>query len=439
MKELVRFSLLRRFNNKSTKIFNIIVFCVVACFLFADKIMEVINPTMFEKKIVYTQNIDEDTLSFLNENANEDYEFKVASKKVKELAEEGNLVLVLKDDMYTLYSKYEENPMLLSTFSMYLNAYRKDMIMQNSENTELLVAYNQNVNIKNVAIEEKVNLSKEKSNLIFMFVTGIYFMMISFVSTVASEVVNEKATKVLELILTSVSAKIHFCAKLLVGWLVIVIQGGLSFSYIVMWILIRGMYDQGKGILSFANKIGILNVEKTTFLTLLKEMDLSFAFFSKLGCALLFVLLGVLLIQLIMVIISSFVSSVEEAGNIQAPFYLILLGTYYLVIAINNPHDLNEGIGFYLSFMPFLNMLIMPCRMLIAQVPWNQLLLSLLSSIAIIILILYKGIPMYERGVLDYSCKGFIQVIQAMKGPKKDIREIKNKIKNRFLNCQKNM
>lgn len=43
-----------------------------------------------------------------------------------------------------------------------------------------------------------------------MVVTGIYFMMLSFATTVANEVVYEKATKTLELILTSVSARTHF-------------------------------------------------------------------------------------------------------------------------------------------------------------------------------------------------------------------------------------
>lgn len=415
MKELVRFSLTRRFNNKSTKIFNVIIFCVIACFLFADKIMQVIDPSMFEKKIVYTQNIEDELVSFLNENANENYEFKINDRKASLLAKRGYLVLQKKKDQYILYSKYESNPILLSTFSAYINSYRKDQILQESENVELLFTYNQDILVENKVIEESVDLSSEKSNLIFMFVTSIYFMMVSFVSGVASEVVNEKATKTLELILTSVSAKIHFYAKLLVGWLVIVIQGSMSLSYILFWMILRSAYDQGTGIISFANKIGILNMKKTTFYTLFKEMDLSWPFFQKLGSALLFLMLGVLLIQLLMVIVSSFVSSIEEAGNIQAPFYLVLLGTYYLVMAINNPHDLNEGIGFYLSFVPFLNMLIMPCRMLIADIPWIQLCLSLSFSTLLIGIVLYKGIPVYERGVLDYSCKGFLQVLKSIR------------------------
>ena len=139
--------------------------------------------------------------------------------------------------------------------------------------------------------------------------------------------------------------------------------------------------------------------------------------------AILFLMLGVLFIQLVMVIVSSFVSSVEEAGNIQAPFYLLLLIIYYFVIAINNPYDLTEGIGYYMSYMPFINMLLMPCRLLISEVPIFEIVVSLSASIFAIICILYIGIPLYEKGVLDYSCK---RVVLKGKG-----FNIINKIKER--------
>ena len=96
---------------------------------------------------------------------------------------------------------------------------------------------------------------------------------------------------------------------------------------------------------------------------------------------------------------------------------------YYLVMAINNPYDLNEGIGYYLSFVPLLNMLLMPCRLLISNVPFVQIFISMFFSILLIIFILHKGIPVYERGVLDYSCKGFIQVLKSLRKNKVDFKE----------------
>lgn len=415
MKELIRFSLFRRFNNRSTKLFNIIIFIVIAALAFSDKIMQVVNPKMFEKEIVYVRNIDKDLLSFLQDNANDSYRFKEAKKVDKALVKEGNMVLSYQDKKYKLLSKYEISSNTVAAFTMQINRFRKDQLMSKSENVDILLQYNQDIEVKNEVQMKKVDISQEKSGLIFMFVTSIYFMMLSFVSGVASEVVNEKSTKTLELILTSVNAQVHFYSKLIVGWLVIVIQGIASLSYILFWILIRSVYDQGVGLLTFINKTHIMNIKGKTFYALLVDFDFTSEFFAKLFYVLLFLMMGILLLQLILVIVSSFVSSIEEAGNIQAPFYLLLLGFYYLTLAINNPHDLNEGLGFYLSFAPFFNMLLMPCRLLISEVPMMQMLTSLGLSLYFIYIVAVKGVKVYARGVLDYSCKGFIQVLKSMR------------------------
>lgn len=414
MKELIRFSLFRRFNNKSTKLFNLIIFIVIGCACFSDFIIDFVNPSFNEKEIIYVKGIDENLLQYLNDHGEDAYLFKVLKKKEKTVLNEGNMILESKDNQFVLHSKYELDAMTISSFSVNLTRYHKDKMMDDIEDKELLAAYNQEVIVENKTLKQN-EISSDKSNLIFMFVTSVYFMMLSFVSGVASEVVNEKATKTLELILTSVSAKTHFYSKLFVGWLVIVMQGIASISYIIFWLLIRSIYDQGIGVITLIKKLNIIEIKGSNFYSVLVNFDFSFAFFEKVFYILIFLLIGILIVQLVLVIVSSFVSSIEEASNIQAPFYLLLLGFYYLVLAINNPHELSEGIGFYLSFVPFMNMLLMPCRILIQDVPILQMLISASISLYLVYMILTKGSKVYERGVLDYSCKGFIQVLKSMR------------------------
>lgn len=414
MKELIHFSLYRRFRNKATITFNIIIFVAIALACFSDKIMNIIDPTYTEKEVVYIKGADSNLSEYLNELEDETYIFKKIDKNIKKKIEEGYDVIEVKKDKYILHTKYEASLKTITTYNLYLTNYHKMLVMNNSEDRMLIEKYNKEIKIENKILEKKVDLSTDKSNLIFMFVTSIYFMMLSFVSGVASEVVNEKSTKTLELLLTSVSAKTHFYAKLIVGWLVIVLQGILSLSYIIFWLLIRSVYDQGVGLLAFINKIGLYHFEDKNFYAILFKFDFNITFFKTILYVVLFLLLGILLMQLILVVISSFVSSVE-AGNIQAPFHLLLLGFYYLTLAINNPHELSEGIGYYLSYVPFFNMLLMPCRILIQNVPTIQLVISLSLSMFCILLVLRYGGKAYEKGVLDYSCKGFIDVIKKMR------------------------
>lgn len=415
MKEMIRFSLHRRFGNKATKWFNVLLFMMIACMLFLDCVISFFDPSFQQKEMVYLENINNDEVSYYKENSNQDYQFKVLKKKRKEAIESNHLVLRKNKGDYILYSKYEVDDMVLSQFQFFIDNFHKEQLMMEYttlDNVQLINEYNKSMELKNKVSDKQGNVSSDKGNVIFMFVTAIYFMMISFVSSVASEVVNEKTTKTLELILTSVSAKTHFYSKLIVGWLVILLQGLLSFSYLLFWFLLRSLYDQGNGLVKMIQYFHLLEIKGNNFYAILMNLDLTPDFFVKLIYSFLFLLIGILFIQLIMVIVSSFVTTIEEAGNIQAPFYLLLLGIYYLVIAINNPHDLTEGIGCFLSYLPLFNMLLMPCRLIIENVALWQLLLSATLSILLIIILVKKGIPYYERGVLDYSNKGLLTMMK---------------------------
>lgn len=414
MKALIQFSLHKRFNNRATKWFNVIVIVVVGCAFFSDMIVKVINPAFFEKEVIYVKGFDEEVMAYMNEYANEDYVFKTTDKKNVSLVEQGCMVLEKKDEEYVLHSKYELSKNDVLSFEMMLESYHKQQLMDQVENKELLEAYHQKIPIKNKVINQKEKVASDKASLIFVFVTSVYFMMLSFVSGVASEVVNEKTTRTLELILTSISAKEHFYSKLIVGWLMIVLQGIATISYVLFFLLVRSLYDQASGLLAFVEKLNFIPIKSKNIYALIGELDLSFDLCMRFVLVVIFLLIGILLVQLLLVIVSSFVTTIEEAGNIQAPFYLVFLGIYYLVLAINNPYELSEGIGYWLSFFPIFNMLLMPCRILIMNVPLLELAISALGSLYLVLIVFQKGMKWYEQGVLDYSNKGFLAIWKSM-------------------------
>lgn len=413
MKVLVQFSLKRRFKNKATICFNIILFVAIFGVFFLDYIIEIVNPSFQENEMLYVYGIEESLQTYLQESL-ENYDIQVYDEDINDIVEKGELVLE-KQEEYIIHSKYTLSSIDLLSIQALLSLYEKQKILMSSNQSELLIEYSKEIILTNEVLKEEESMSESKSNLIFMFISSIYFMMLSFISGVASEVVNEKTTKTLELILTSVSAKLHFYSKILVGWLVIVLQGCLSMSYIIVAYTIRSIHDQGTGLISAVNKLGIIDMEGITFNEVIKTLDLDITFVFKLILVILFLLVGILVMQLVLVIISSFTVTIEEASNIQAPFYLLLLGIYYLVIALNNPQDLTEGLGYFLSFIPIFNMLLMPCRIMVQSVPFYELIISLSISIYLIKIVIEKGIIIYERGVLDYSSKGMIDILMKLK------------------------
>ncbi len=414
MKVLVTFSLYRRFKNKATICFNVILFFAIFGLFFSDYVVAFVNPSFGEKEVVYVSNIEESLQTHLQENVS-NYEFEVNIKDIKEQVEAGELVLEWKENQYTLHSKYAIPTMDILNIQAIISLHEKQKVMMNSNQIELLNEYNKEVIVNNEVLKKEESMSEVKANLIFMFISSVYFMMLSFISGVASEVVNEKTTKTLELILTSISAKTHFYSKLLVGWLVIVIQGILSISYIALFFLIRYFHDQGVGVLEFLSTLNIVPIEGVTFNEVLALLNLDFMFICKAVLIVFFLLVGILVMQLVLVIVSSFTVTIEEAANIQAPFYLMLLGIYYLVIALNNPQDLTEGLGYLLSFVPIFNMLLMPCRIMVQDVVFYEILISLGISLYLANIVIKRGIKIYEKGVLDYSSKGMLDILMKLK------------------------
>ncbi|MEG2837686.1 MAG: hypothetical protein RR863_06355, partial [Erysipelotrichaceae bacterium] len=202
---------------------------------------------------------------------------------------------------------------------------------------------------------------------------------------------------------------------MIVGWLVIIFQCIFTLSYVFFWFVLRNIKDEGLGLLAAVDKLKIFPIKGKTFHMVLSNINLEAEFVINIITIFLFLFVGILFIQLILVILSSFISNMEEAGNVQGPFYLILLGVYYLTLSLNTPYQMQEGLGFVLSFLPFFSMLFMPCRLLLCEIGWSEILLSFTIAVSAVVVVIKTGGPLYQKGVLDYSNKGLFNILKSIK------------------------
>lgn len=412
MKELVSFSLRRRFFNGTTILLNVLL-CIVACgVLFADKVLEVVNPSLFDDQRIYL-NLDDVVEETLMNLDTEGVEFIVDDREYKVLIEEDPKAYVLYfDDGYKVASYYSIDENLVEILRSMMQRVHETLTLASTLTIEEFEILNQELDLKNVVIQENVSMGSQKQNLVFMIITAIYFTMLSFSTSVANEVIYEKSTRQLELILTSVSAKSHFLSKMMVGWLGILIQASCIAVYVLFAGIMRHLYDGGKGFIKVINYLELYTIEQDTIIEFLKSINFNFDFIMKMGCVFLFLMIGILTLQMIMVVLSSFIVNIEEAGNVQGPFYMLLMAVYYFTMTVNTPYHMSEGIGYIFSFFPFLNMLFMPCRLLIQNVSILELSLSGLLSMTFMYVVVTKGAKIYQRGVLDYTSRGIIGVIK---------------------------
>ncbi|MEG2306567.1 MAG: ABC transporter permease [Erysipelotrichaceae bacterium] len=413
MRELVTFSLRRRFLNKAQITLNIIMFVVIGCVFFADGIIDLVNPDLLDAPIIYLKNMDHYTQDKLIHGKQEGFSFKVWKKQKVESTKQYILEF---DNGYKIHSQYPMDDMSVQSISGLLTSIHQLAIQEESgKDNPILMEYSSNLKVVNKVKEKDFDVSSEKQKLVFMVITGIYFMMLSFASSAATEVVYEKSTKTLELILTSVSANVHFLSKMIVGWLVIMFQCIFTLSYVFFWFVLRNIKDEGLGLLVAVDKLKMFPIKGKTFHMVLSNINLEADFVINIITIFLFLFVGILFIQLILVVLSSFISNMEEAGNVQGPFYLILLGVYYLTLSLNTPYQMQEGLGFILSFLPFFSMLFMPCRLLLCEIGWSEILLSFTIAVSAVVIVIKMGGPLYQKGVLDYSNKGLFNILKSIK------------------------
>lgn len=412
MKQLISFSLKRRFMNSAAILLNILLCILASGVLFADKIIEIFNPSFLDDQVIILD-VDETIEHALLSMEQEGILFEVSHSDYKELLKEKPKAYVLTyDEGYKIASQYAMNSEIINGIKSLLSNVHQTLLLSETLSIEDFERVNQELTVENIVLEEHVQMDNDKQNVVFMLITSIYFTMLSFSTSIANEVVYEKSTRQLELILTSVDAKTHFLSKMIVGWLAILIQSMSVVFYVGVATLMRNCFDEGKGFIELVNQLKLIHIQENTFFEFLSHLQIESDFIIKLFFILFFLMMGILLLQMVMVVISSFIANIEEAGNVQGPFYMLLLGLYYFALSLNTPYQMSEGLGYVLSFFPFLNMLFMPCRLIIQDVSIFEMLLSAMVSCVFMIIVIMNGSKIYQRGVLDYTSKGFLGVIK---------------------------
>lgn len=337
MKTLIKFSIKRRILNRATLLFYLIVFIVSGCVLFGDKILSLLLPNISEPTPVYTMNIEWER-------------FSLGFEKVIKYDKDASIKIDKEAGIYTIKTPTSLSPTEKSTLNLIIDSY------ENGSKIKPIVVF------KN---ESTHNLNLE---IVFSILTTLYFLITSLSSSAVSEVIMEKTSNVLEMLCSVITVKTYFVTKVILGLVMMLIQL-ISIALIFgFWILIRQVYDQGQGLVEVLQTLSILDFEGKTFYDILKNFNLSSTDCVNIGCAFLILMIGIATVQVILLILSVRIRSIEEAGSVHGPLYFVMLCIYYLSIFLNTRYQMTEGWGVYLSLTPLFSMLFLPLRVLVYNV-----------------------------------------------------------------------
>ena len=385
MRTLLKFALKRRFFNKLSLSLQALFIFVVFGLLYVDKLSAWIGLDLHQPyQVAFSSDMDRDKID-VDLWANQGFELvKDKADILIELNEEGYAVKGVND----VILKQRIQAILLIQ-------HKQNILKTSQENVHAWLEEYENIHVHFEEIE--VEQTSFKAQLALVFLTGLYFMLLNFIAVNSGEIIMEKTTHIMPLILSSVSTRVHFVSKLILGMFSVMFQIVSSILIVGLGLYLRFRDDRFRGLIQAASKY--LALPEFEFELLLKLFDFNIQDFQRLSLALLFMLVGIFIVQLLILVLASQVKNAEEAAAIQGPFYLVLLLIYYLSLSIQSPASLSHGLGYQLSFVPVLSMLMMPIRIFTQDLVFVEILSSLTISFALIILLLSVTYPTYVKGL----------------------------------------
>ena len=261
------------------------------------------------------------------------------------------------------------------------NAVRSQRLSEANISEERLLELSAPVKLDAKGIGEKGEPTDSTGIMAASFIIGlmIYITLAIYGQTILGAVVEEKETRIAEILFSSARP-----FELMMGKLVGV---GLA-----------GLTQLGIWIASAAVILGVLAVQTdaAAFLTSVPSISpLMILYF------LIFFLLGFFIYASIFALIGSMVTTVQEGGQFAFPPIMILLIGFYLSFAVIR--DPNSTLSFWVSIAPFFAPITMPVRILAEMPPLWQIALSIGVNVLAIAGLVWITSRVYRVGMLMYG------------------------------------
>lgn len=237
--------------------------------------------------------------------------------------------------------------------------------------------------------EEELNQARV---LVYVLMFVIYFAVILYSSMIATEVATEKSSRVMEILISSVSPVKHMFAKVL-G------IGSLGLTQIIVYAM--------AGFVAFKTSATEVPGGMSSFFSVTDINPLTLVY------AVVFFLLGYFLYATLAALLGSLVSRTEDVQQMIMPMTMLIVVAFILAMTgLSNPE---LGYLKITSYIPFFAPLVMFLRVGMLDLPMWEPLLSIGIMLVTIFLLGWFGARVYKGGVLMY-------------GPSRSLKDIKKAI-----------
>ena len=265
-------------------------------------------------------------------------------------------------------------------------AIRNQRMADNKIDPALMSKINQPVKMITNKVTETGGERDSGVGFASVFIVGfmIYITIIMYGQVILAAVVEEKETRIAELLFSSVRS-----FPLLIGKLIGVSL--VALTQFAIWALAFGAFAL-YGVNALAGRG--LNVT-------LPHLPPSFFLFFFL-----FFLLGYFIYATFYALVGSMVTTTQEGGQVAMPILFLLITGFYLAFpVIRSP---GSPLAFWVSMVPFFSPITMIVRIVTQTPPLWQIMLSLGIGFATVVLLMWLAARIYRIGMLMYGKRATI-------------------------------
>jgi len=269
------------------------------------------------------------------------------------------------------------------------SAVRRQRLIKEGVKDQDVDALSKSVDLATYPVNEKGEEGAEDSGagfaMVFIIAFLIYMTVLLYGQVVLGAIIEEKETRIAEILFSSVRPFQIMLGKLIGVSLMALTQlaiWGVAFAALVLYAVpamsARGFTD--------------IN---------LPHLPPFFALYFFL-----FFLVGYFLYATLYVLIGSMVTTAQEGGQMAMPVIFLLMAGLYLAFAVIRAP--NSSFAFWVSMFPFFAPITMMVRIVSQTPPFWQIALSLGIAVVTIVLLLWLSSRIYRIGMLMYGKKASI-------------------------------
>lgn len=256
---------------------------------------------------------------------------------------------------------------------------------------EILQLYEE-VEFEKIALQENAKTEEELNSargLVYILLFMIYIAVIMYANMIAMEVATEKSSRVMEILISSVSPVKQMFGKILGIALLSITQ--FTILIIIGYQSIKQNAAQMNS--GFFEIIGFENLPISTIVY-----------------AIVFFILGYFLFATLAAVLGSIVSRIEDVQQMVTPMTLLIVAAFMIAMfGLTHPEDIVITVT---SYIPFFAPMIMFLRVGMLNIPTWEIAVVIGILIGTIMILALVGARVYKGGVLLYGSSSSIKDIR---------------------------